>query len=502
MGLVDAGATTSFIDRRFAERCGWRIAPRMGNVRQAIDGSEKKRIGVVENLRLENGSRDIVVTLEAVDLSGNEQLILGLDLFRSLGYELRNVPFTWPAVRNETASIRMAEATREAEAKLPEAEALPEEWREVLSANEALPVSSVCKLEGSELSIETGDNKPIWIRQYPIAEALQRKVEARVQEWVRNGWVRRAPSNCQWNLPLLAAPKPAKEDGGEADVRVCLDARMLNDRITEMPDSNMPLLREVIDKLGDFNFISVLDLADSYHQFRLREQDQVKTAFTNAGVQWMFVVVPFGLKVMTGHMQRLMERLLGPMGITPFQDDVAVASKTREEHIQRMKDVLSKITYEAGLRLRLQKCKFFRKEARVLGSIVATDGIRMDPAKVKAIQAWALPEDGKALQRFMGAVNFHREFSADFARLTAPLEAQRNVKGPITWTPELRKAFDDVKRLFAAEILLRHVDWNKEMFLTTDASLSGIGAWIGQKDELGILRPIICVSKKLSATQQ
>ena len=40
------------------------------------------------------------------------------------------------------------------------------------------------------------------------------------------------------------------------------------------------------------------------------------------------------------------------------------------------------------------------------------------------------------------------------------------------------------------------------MYLTVDASLIGLGAWIGQKSDQGVLLPVVCVSKKLSPTQQ
>ena len=102
----------------------------------------------------------------------------------------------------------------------------------------------------------------------------------------------------------------------------------------------------------------------------------------------------------------------------------------------------------------------------------------------------------------MGAVNFNREFSSDFSKIVAPLENCRNVKGPILWTDELISAFGQVKEIFAKDILLRHIDWNRTMHLTTDASLTGIGAWLGQKDDQGVLLPIICVSQKLTPTQQ
>ena len=41
-----------------------------------------------------------------------------------------------------------------------------------------------------------------------------------------------------------------------------------------------------------------------------------------------------------------------------------------------------------------------------------------------------------------------------------------------------------------------------QCYLTTDASLAGIGAWIGQKNQNGIIVPVTCVSKKLNETQQ
>jgi len=378
---------------------------------------------------------------------------------------------------------------------------IAEEWRSVLNDNLNLAVGSVCKLPDSELAIDTGDNKPFYKRQYPIAPALMPQVRTRVQEWIDNGWVVEAPPNCPWNSPLLAAKKPSKEPGVPDDIRLCLDARYLNERIVEVPDSLLPLLREVIDKLGQFEWITVIDLADSYHQFKLRPEDCIKTAFTLDGKQYMFVVVPFGLKVMTGHMQRIMERLLGGLGIVPFQDDTGIASKTAEDHIAMVKQVLEKITYEAGLRIRLKKCKFFRTEARLLGMSVSRDGVRMDPQKVTAILNWSKPVDGKSMQRFLGAANFHREFSSKYATVAAPLEACRYDR-VITWTAEREHAFEQVKAIFAENILLRHIDWDKKMYLTTDASLVGVGAWIGQINDEGKLVPVLCASRKLSATEQ
>ena len=309
-----------------------------------------------------------------------------------------------------------------------------------------------------------------------------------------------APRDCPYNLPVIGAPKPTPEDPG--NIRMCLDGRGLNEDIEGQIDSSLPGVREIIDCVGtDMKWITTLDLADNYHQFRLREEDQQKTAFTIGGVQYMFRVAPFGLKILSGHVQKLMERHLGPLGVIPYQDDIVVASKSIEEHIVKVKEVLEVITYTMGLRLRLKKCQFFKTEARILGYLVTREGVHMDPKKVKDILEWPRPVNGKAMQRFLGAANFHRDFSPDFAKVAAPLEECRQEK-VIEWTRDRIEAFDQLKKLFGYHIQLQHVRWNDIMYLTTDACQTGMGAWLGQKDEQGVILPFICASKKLSKTQQ
>jgi hypothetical protein len=105
------------------------------------------------------------------------------------------------------------------------------------------------------------------------------------------------------------------------------------------------------------------------------------------------------------------------------------------------------------------------------------------------------------MQRFLGAVNFNREFSVKVAEICAPLDKLRTVRGPIKWTPELIECFDKIKLIFADSILLRHVDWGRDFTLTTDSSLIAAGAWLGQPNENGDLQVIACVSKKYNDTQ-
>ena len=93
---MDAGASTSFIDKRWVEERKLSITPRKGHIVQVTNGGQQPRIGVVEGLTLENGTRVIKVDLEVAELSGEEELIIGIDLFKPLGFELQNIPYMWP----------------------------------------------------------------------------------------------------------------------------------------------------------------------------------------------------------------------------------------------------------------------------------------------------------------------------------------------------------------------------------------------------------------------
>jgi hypothetical protein len=95
-----------------------------------------------------------------------------------------------------------------------------------------------------------------------------------------------------------------------------------------------------------------------------------------------------------------------------------------------------------------------------------------------------------------------RSFSPEFARVVAPLEELRNVVGPIEWTKDRADAFNNLKDLFSSNLVLRSIDWSKTVYLTTNSSIIGVGAWVGQEDENGHVVPVNCASKKMAPTQQ
>ena len=163
LAFVDGGASTSFISKNSVDKLGWKVEPLIGVIKLALHGMDTPRIGVVTNKLLENGHHRFPVKLEVANLGDAEDLIIGLDLFPQLGYEIANVPFTWPS---QTIEQIVKKPQHEISS---EDNGVVDEWKQVLADNQALPKDSRCLLKDSELAINT-IGEPVWIRQYPMPQ--------------------------------------------------------------------------------------------------------------------------------------------------------------------------------------------------------------------------------------------------------------------------------------------------------------------------------------------
>lgn len=63
-----------------------------------------------------------------------------------------------------------------------------------------------------------------------------------------------------------------------------------------------------------------------------------------------------------------------------FFDDILIFSKTWEEHLRHLEEVLSILESES-LFAKESKCEFGMKELLYLGHIISDEGVKVDPEK-------------------------------------------------------------------------------------------------------------------------
>lgn len=73
-----------------------------------------------------------------------------------------------------------------------------------------------------------------------------------------------------------------------------------------------------------------------------------------------------------------------------FLDDTLVYSKTFEEHLSHLQQVLSLLARDQW-QVKLSKCRFAQQSISYLGHVVSSSGVATDPSKVQSIQDWPAP---------------------------------------------------------------------------------------------------------------
>ena len=91
-----------------------------------------------------------------------------------------------------------------------------------------------------------------------------------------------------------------------------------------------------------------------------------------------------------------------------------------------------------------------------------------------------MPKSVKDVQKFLGLVNYYRQFVKDFAKLLHEMTRKEN---KWSWGERQRKAFEELKERFTIEPVLVTPDLDKEMRVEADASDFAMGGVLLMKCE-------------------
>ena len=160
--------------------------------------------------------------------------------------------------------------------------------------------------------------------------------------------------------------------------------------------------------------------------------------------------MPFGLTNAPATFQSLMNDIFRDMlniCVVVYLDDILVYSKNDEDHEKHVRQVLQRLR-EHQLYARPSKCTFFTDTVEYLRHIIGPDGIKPNPALVKAIIEFPQPHTLKELQSFLGLANYYQKFIKNYSKISLPLtDALQNTSNsrPVLFTDAMIQAFNNLK---------------------------------------------------------
>ena len=250
-----------------------------------------------------------------------------------------------------------------------------------------------------EMDIDTGNSPLIASKPYTLSPKHYDWVQEEITTLEKAGIITKSIS--PWPSPVVIVLKKSAA-GKPPQRRMCADFRRLNKQLPKVKNMSggkgcislvpLPKIDELYAKLQGYKVFSTLNLRSGYYHIGLSDSAKPKTAFVVSGMgKFEFNRVPFGLVQAPVYFQRLINEVLTDCNFAmEYLDDIIIFSKTEEEHLQYLEECFEWLQ-KAGLKLKLQKCSFFKKHIQYLGHLISDEGIQPLPEKLESIAKMPVP---------------------------------------------------------------------------------------------------------------
>ncbi|GJX41911.1 putative reverse transcriptase domain-containing protein [Tanacetum coccineum] len=223
-----------------------------------------------------------------------------------------------------------------------------------------------------------------------------------------------------------------------------------------------------------------------YHQLRVRGRKISKDLSERGSDTMNFQVMPFGLTNAPAVFMDLMNRVCKPYldkFVIVFIDDILIYSRNKEEHADHLRIILELLKKEK-LYAKFSKCDFWISIVQFLGHVIDSQGIHVDPAKIKAVKDWASPTTPTEIRQFLGLAGYYRRFIEGFSKIAKPLTELTQKNKKYIWGENQESAFQLLKQKLCEAPILALPEGNNDFVVYCDASLQGLGAVLMQREKV------------------
>ena len=208
-------------------------------------------------------------------------------------------------------------------------------------------------MPGEEFTIHLKpDARPFCVmtpRRIPLS--LRDPLKSELDRLEAEGVIRRVTTPTEWCAPIVVTPKK-----GGAGVLLCVDLSQLNKYVRrELYQSPTPAEEVASIRASEPRWFTVFDALKGYHQCPLATESQLLTTFTTPFVRFAFLRARYGVTSIAEHYNRRMDEAFEELvGFRNVVDDVIIFSRTREEHVQHVRQFLARCQ-EKGISLNADK---------------------------------------------------------------------------------------------------------------------------------------------------
>ena len=312
--------------------------------------------------------------------------------------------------------------------------------------------------------------------------------------------------------PIFAQRQP------NGKLRLLVDLRKINSLIADdYTNNNHPVstLSDAAQHLAGKSLFCKLDYSLAYHCLQMADQRSVEMlAFNFASRTFAYKKLAEGLSRSVSAFSSFMREYLDPVVKTDQcaqYVDIGIAANNATDLTRNIRAAF-KCIRPAGLKLTIEKCHFGVRQVEFLGRTISPEGISPQARKIQNfLNKLSFTKSRKALQRYLGFVNYYRKYIPRMAENLNPFYNLLKTEVPINITSELKETFDSVNKALsdACELALKQPIPGKQLVLMTDASFrsAGYALMIGDNPDQKIqskqktYAPVAFGSKILSPAQ-
>ena len=260
-----------------------------------------------------------------------------------------------------------------------------------------------------------------------------------------------------------------------------MDPSDLN-RAVQCENYPLPTIEDIATRLHGAKVFTTLDVRNGFWHVKLNEESSYLTTFNTPFGRYRWQQLPFSISSAPEVCQCKMHELIeGLAGIEVIADDfivVGYGDTIKEANCNHDNTLMAFLEWcrERNVKLNVEKLTLREKEVPFIGHVATDKGLRVDPAKVRAITDMPAPTDKVGVQLLLGLAQYLSKFLPRLSDITKLLRELTQTDIQLFWGDNQQAAFDKVKEAVTETPVLWYYTLKEEVVIQCDASSSGMAA--------------------------